>query len=286
MPTSNPTRTLQTLLGHSITVFEGDYIGRKIARQGLYEKENLEFLRGILERMKHAVVLDVGANIGNHTLAFATWAREVHAFEPLPETFALLRRNVETNGLHNVHLHPFALSDSNGRSILYRDLKGNIGASSFDRREGGGEEIPVEKRVGDEVVGELGLERLDLVKIDVEAHEVFVLQGLAATLDKFRPYIVMEWNDPLTIERLSGSEAMQRLFREYTVHVLGSRHDRGYWHGRPLAFLRRKLTRLFTRREAALYPFNPARLYRNLLLVPKGKERYLPEPHSPRHPAA
>src|SRR5690554_953635 len=130
---NSATRTLDTLHGHRIDVFENDYIGRKIASNGLYEKENLELLNRILHRMSHAVVLDVGANIGNHALSFSTQARQVYAFEPLPEVFEVLERNIEQNGITNIQTFNFALSDENGRSTLYRDRKGNIGASSFDR---------------------------------------------------------------------------------------------------------------------------------------------------------
>lgn len=271
----SPTLTLRTLHDHRITVFENDYIARKIAKTGLYEKENLDLLGRILRSMGHAVVLDVGANIGNHSLAFSLDAKQVYAFEPLPEVFAVLEQNLRQNAIANVSAFNVALSDENGESILYRNRKGNVGASSFDRRAGEMEEVMVKRRIGDELAGELGLQRLDLVKIDVEAHEVYVLQGLMKTLEKFRPYIVMEWNDPLTIERLSNSEVLHWLFTEYDVQVLGSNHDRGYWKDRPFAFLRRKYAKFFHERFAALYEFNPARLYKNLLLVPKGKERYL-----------
>src|SRR5687768_15029269 len=128
---------------------------------------------------------------------------------------------------------------------------------------------------GDSFVAATGIDSVDLVKIDVEAHEVFVLRGLMQTLRNYLPFITMEWNDPLTIERLSGSAELRFLLNNYQIHVLGSNFDRGYWAGRPLAFLQRKFTRLFRPRTAVLYPFNPKLLYKNLLLVPKGKEGLL-----------
>src|SRR5690606_31680053 len=212
----------------------------------------------------------------NHALSFSTEARQVYAFEPVPEIFAVLERNIAQNGIGNVRAFNFALSDENGESTLYLDRKGNLGASSFDRRDGAVEEVTVTRRVGDEVGDSLGRTRLDFIKIDVEAHEVFVLRGLMKTLEKFRPYIVMEWNDPLTVERLSNSDVLHWLFSEYDVQVLGSNHDRGYWKDRSFAFLRRKYAKLFHERFATLYEFHPARLYKNLLLIPRGKERYLP----------
>ncbi|MFZ9585699.1 MAG: hypothetical protein ACO280_12205, partial [Pseudohongiellaceae bacterium] len=65
------TRTLTTSLGHVMTVFKDDYIGDKILKQGLYERENLALLLDLLGKIENPVVLDIGANIGNHALAFS-----------------------------------------------------------------------------------------------------------------------------------------------------------------------------------------------------------------------
>jgi hypothetical protein len=104
------------------------------------------------------------------------------------------------------------------------------------------------------------------------------LRGLMETLRRDLPWLTMEWNDVLTIERLNHSPELAFLQQHYTLWVLGSNYDRAYWVTRPWGFLRRKLTRLFKPRRALLYPFLPDRLYKNLLLVPKGKEQLL-SPH-------
>jgi FkbM family methyltransferase len=265
----NDTRTCTNLFGQRVTVFCNDHVGDKIASQGLYEKENLELLLRLLRSIPQPVVLDIGANIGNHTLAFATVASQVHAFEPIPRIHALLRQNVEQNQLANVALHAVALSDSEGEATIHMVTDGNYGASSFDQRSGVSEAVTVSRRRGDALLAELGVDKVDFIKIDVEAHEVYVLRGLMATLENQRPFITMEWNDPLTIERLNGSAELQFLMENYRVLVLGSSWDRAWWAGKPLAFLRRKLARMFGTRRAVLYPFEPTRLYKNLLLIPR-----------------
>lgn len=265
----NDTHTCTNLFGQRVTVFRNDHVGDKIASQGLYEKENLELLLRLLSMLSQPVVLDIGANIGNHTLAFATVASRVHAFEPIPRIHALLRQNVEQNALPDVTLHAVALSDSDGEATIHMVTDGNYGASSFDQRAGVSEAVTVQRRRGDALLAELGVGKVDFIKIDVEAHEVYVLRGLMDTLQRQRPFITMEWNDPLTIERLHGSPELQFLSDHYRILVLGSSWDRAWWAGRPLAFLRRKLTRLFGTRRAVLYPFEPSRLYKNLLLIPR-----------------
>jgi FkbM family methyltransferase len=270
------TRTLTTILGHEMTVLTPDHVGDKIASQGLYEKENLALLLALLHRIDKPVVLDIGANIGNHSLAFATEAARVHAFEPMPTAHRLLTENVACNALDGIVItHQCALSDIEGSATFYVSLDGNLGASSFDKRHDQTDAITLPKRTGDAVLRELGVNRVDFVKIDVEAHEAFVLRGLRETLARDLPIITMEWNDPLTVSRLRGSPELAFLSEHYTFHVLGNYHDRGYWQGKPLAWLRRKLAKLTQPRRAVLYPFSPDRLYKNLLLIPKGREALL-----------
>lgn len=267
----NDTRTCTNLFGQRITVFRNDHVGDKIAAKGLYEKENLELILHLLRKLPQPVVLDIGANIGNHTLAFATVASHVHAFEPIPRIQALLRQNVEQNSLGNVTLHPLALSDNEDDATIHMVKTGNVGASSFHKSGEETEAVTVQCRCGDSLLAELGVERVDLVKIDVEAHELYVLRGLLNTLQQQRPIITMEWNDPLTIERLNGSPELQFLMDNYRILVLGSTWDRALWAGKPLALLRRTLTKLFSKRRAVLYAFDPARLYKNLLLIPNNR---------------
>lgn len=269
------TALVTTTLGHRMTVFRNDHVGDKIARQGLYEKENLELLLKLLEQLPQPVVLDIGANIGNHALAFATRAQSVHAFEPIPYLYDVLSGNVARNGLTHVQVHNLALSDHAGSATINMVNAGNYGASSFDKREEGTTPVSVNLTTGDAFVASHGIARVDFVKIDVEAHEVFVLRGMMDTLRRDLPFITMEWNDPLTIERLRGSAELQFLQDNYVMRVLGSNYDRAWWAGKPFAFIRRKLTRLLQPRHAVLYDFDPGRLYKNLLLVPKGRESLL-----------
>jgi len=258
-----------------MTVFRNDHVGDKIARHGLYEKENLFLLLNVLAQLPQAVVLDIGANIGNHTLAFATHAHTVHAFEPIPHLFDVLSGNITRNCLSHVHAHNCALSDHAGSATINMVNAGNFGASSFDKRADGTTPVTVTLTTGDAFIAQHNVARVDFVKIDVEAHEVFVLRGLMQTLRRDLPFITMEWNDPLTIERLRGSPELDFLQQNYRIHVLGSNYDRAWWAGKPLAFARRKLTRLLKPRTAVLYDFDASRLYKNLLLVPKGREKVL-----------
>jgi FkbM family methyltransferase len=264
----NNTRTCINLFGQRMTVFRNDHVGDKILGQGLYEKENLLLLLRLLRTLPPPVVLDIGANIGNHTLAFATVASQVHAFEPIPCIHTVLQQNVEQNSIANVTLHALALSDSDDEAVIHMVTHGNYGASSFDQRSMESEAVTVQRRRGDALLTELDVKRVDFIKIDVEAHEVYVLRGLMNTLRRDRPIITMEWNDPLTVARMHGSPELQFLTDNYRIMVLGSSWDRVLWEGKSLGSVRRLVAKLFSARRVLLYAFEPSRLYKNLLLVP------------------
>src|SRR5690606_25995137 len=138
-----------------------DHVGNKITRNGLYEKETLTLLLTLLARMEQAVVLAVGADIGNHALAFATCAQAVHAFEPLPLIHSVLCRNVEQNALGNIYVYNLALSDSEGSDTIFMVQDGNYGASSFDRRREAVQPVTIQKVTGDGYLARRHIDRVD-----------------------------------------------------------------------------------------------------------------------------
>src|SRR4029453_1736812 len=87
------------------------------------------------------------------------------------------------------HAHPLALSDRTGTATLIQRAD-NSGASRLGDDADG---LQVEVNTLDEFCAESGLERLDVVKIDVEGYESRVLRGGAATLSKFKPALVVEF---------------------------------------------------------------------------------------------
>lgn len=264
------TFTTTSLFGHRITAFNNDHIGKKIRKTRLYEKENVEFCLELLRQLEEPVVMDIGANIGNHALAFSTVAAHVHAFEPLPPVFAILQQNIRQNDLANILAYPLALSDENGEGIIHMVSDRNIGASGFEKPSHlSSHALTVTKRRGDDIVKELGLERIDLLKIDVESHEAFVLKGLEQSIKSFRPLIIMEWNDLATVNRLRGSAIMGWFEQHYHIHVICKSSERIYWEGTRFPALSRTLARLRGSPKVGLRPFDPARVHKNILMVPQ-----------------
>ena len=133
------------------------------------------------------VVVDVGAHIGRYALKAATKASRVIAVEPNPSNFELLARNVRLNGFSNVVLVHKALSSRPGTRVLRLAARENTGTSSvepdvFAGRGGSAGTLLVESTTLDQLAESFGLTRIDWLKVDVEGHEIEVLQGARAAL--------------------------------------------------------------------------------------------------------
>jgi FkbM family methyltransferase len=128
------------------------------------------------------VVFDVGANCGAASVHFARHHPDaiVHAFEPGREARSYLERNVAS--LPNVRVHPIGLYSVDRQARLSRG-DGDLGMASVIRRQVNLDESePVELRAGGAWAADQGIERIDILKVDVEGCEIEVLEGLAALL--------------------------------------------------------------------------------------------------------
>lgn len=137
-----------------------------------------------------ATVIDAGANIGLFTLFLVhKYGRErfaaIHLFEPNPETFARLRRNLAANGLEGPEgpctAHLLALSDRAG--TIYMESPHGYSVLNMVSEIG---TVPVTCRTLDDWRREQGVGAVDLFKVDVEGHEVALLRGGPETLGASR----------------------------------------------------------------------------------------------------
>jgi FkbM family methyltransferase len=156
-----------------------------------YELEELAIMRR--HSIANAVFLDVGANIGNHTIYFAKLldARQVICIEPNPEAIRILRVNIDLNQLQDrvdlTHIG-CGLSDHVGRAIIGRTIEMNLGGTTLEPRDDG----TIALVPGDKL---LNGRNVDFIKIDVEGMELKVLQGLEQTISRFKPNIFVEVNN-------------------------------------------------------------------------------------------
>ncbi len=154
----------------------------------------LEFTRQSLR--PGGVFVDAGAYHGWYTLVASKVVGEggrVVAFEPNPDTFSILTRNIALNDCQNVQAFNVALSNADGRVWIYKSSGDGIASSLGKFRETEGREYVATRRL-DDILEELKIRRVDFMKIDVEGSEANLLQGAIRTLNASRPTVVFEIN--------------------------------------------------------------------------------------------
>lgn len=166
---------------------------------GYYQRDLAALLQTRLPA--DAVVADIGAYIGVVTALLATLCPKghVYAFEPVPENFVYLTGNVAANRLDNVTAERVALLDRDGE-VNFEYEPGYPGGSHVGAAGGA---VPSARF--DTWARRAGIDRLDLVKLDVEGAELPALDGAAETLRRLRPILVVECN-PVALRRFGGTD--------------------------------------------------------------------------------
>ncbi len=166
------------------------WIGAKIIYTGNYEPALKKVFRSVIQKGDY--VLDVGANIGFHTLYFAELVGatgQVRAFEPVPKNFKALEANIRLNNFNHIKAQKMALSNKEEQLYIQAD-ENSENPGTFNLFELNGDTL-IHCYRGDEIIG---TERVDFIKIDVEGYESFVIDGLLETIKKNRPRIIFEYD--------------------------------------------------------------------------------------------
>lgn len=172
------------------------------------------------------VVVDAGANLGLVSLGLAPLVPRgrVHAFEPLGSIFPCLAANLAADPLGNAEPVNLALGAAPGELALFEGPNFAAGSHVVTPSHLNAGELaarPVRATTLDLFAAERGLARLDLLKLDVEGHELAVLAGAAAALERFRPVVYVELNSFVLIAHrdLSPRAFVEALLARFR-HVL------------------------------------------------------------------
>ncbi|RZJ78470.1 MAG: FkbM family methyltransferase [Flavobacterium sp.] len=179
------------LLGNfKISCDTNSWIGSRIIYLGDYEGFIKEQFKTYISTGD--TVLDIGANIGFHSLYFSELVGsggKVICFEPVLTNFNKLKSNIILNQAENIWPHNIALGNKNENISIAAD-ENSTNPGSFNLFERGGDEEII-CRIGDEV---LAREKVNFIKIDVEGYESYVIGGLIETITNNRPKILFEYD--------------------------------------------------------------------------------------------
>jgi methyltransferase, FkbM family len=170
------------------------FVDRQVYLFGGYEPDLIRTFLAVASR--RGTILDVGANCGTHSMAFARAFKSVIAFEPNPKLWGQFERNMALNGLDNVRLHKIGLADRDADLVLQAIDKPNQGLGTFSTEDQ--YDLPLRPianctvRHAGQYLAEIGVTCVDAVKIDVQGYEPEVLRGLSEILRRDHPLIWCE----------------------------------------------------------------------------------------------
>jgi len=185
----------------------GEAIESTMLLEKVWELDNVKTLDILLSSQNWGLVLDIGANVGSLMMPLAKKYPNLQflGFEPNPFVANRFQRNIQLNQLENIEIVPFACSDISGKKVKFfaqdydeNNLAGNMGLSGFLPNEGmkNFEEINLETICLDDFLSEKYPEtKVSFIKIDTQGSEIEVLKGAKKTIQKYKPSLLVEFED-------------------------------------------------------------------------------------------
>jgi len=170
---------VNTTEGHKMFLDPLDSLALSINK--VYEEFETEMVKKIIK--EGDAVVDIGANIGYYTLIFAKLVKNkgrVIAFEPEPNNFKLLEKNLEINGYKNVDINQKAVSSNTGRTTLYLD-ETNLGGHTMGKKIPNQKSIEIDSIKLDDYFKNYD-RKIDFIKMDVEGAEMEAIKGMFTIL--------------------------------------------------------------------------------------------------------
>jgi FkbM family methyltransferase len=181
-----------------------EHISAEINRYSIFYE--IGFLRYIQNNhLMQSGIIDIGANIGNHSLFFSEFLEydTIHSFEPHPHNFELLKKNMDGK---KAELYQIALSDTKGEMAMYNSDSSNNGGFSLHQQS---TSFVVYDKIDTITLDSYNLKNISMIKIDVEGHEEEVLKGAINTINETHPIIFIEnlghsWPELFRVDRLNS----------------------------------------------------------------------------------
>ena len=173
--------------------YNKDFISQIISINGTFEEESLYLITSFLKKnfnLRKKNILDIGGNIGNHSIYFSKYFRKVYSFEPHPTNFLINKLN--TKNFKNIHTFNLAIGEKKKRSYIYENSE-SMGGHSFLKntiKNKVKKKYPVKMVTLDNLINKFN--NAFVMKLDVERYELQVIKGGLKFINKFRPIILFE----------------------------------------------------------------------------------------------
>lgn len=209
---------IENKIGRKMWVWDSDSFYTQRLQAGPYQKQNLIHLRELCPAPRK--IIDIGMNIGMNTWEYATFAQEVHGFEPVPGTYQVALDNIALNQNHQdpslgwwknpdgtwasllpaglIQTYNVALGPTKGAVEMHikkNDGHNRVANDGYTTLTG----RPVKVNTGyqrvsvpQETLDSYNFTEVDIIKIDVEGYEFQVLEGAVQTIAQNRPIIQIE----------------------------------------------------------------------------------------------
>jgi len=179
-------------------------ISRELAINKIHEAQSTKFLKGLLK--KGDVVIDIGANIGYYVLIESKIVGKkgkIFAIEPSKRNFKLLTKNIKLNKAKNVKTFNFAVGDKDGYVEFIETQQSNRSyVNLLSGEDATAKKYRVKMRSLDSFVKENEIEKVSLIRMDIEGFEAYALKGMQNILEKKLPdYFYIEFH-PKAIREL------------------------------------------------------------------------------------
>ncbi len=179
----------------------------------------------VLKNYKLKTIFDVGCNEGNYITPFLKSNAEIHCFEPHPETCKRLRNRYADNA--KIVVNQIGLSDKKEETYIfdYQDVNGSSHASLFEENITEVQNKPSSKTkialdLLDSYIAENNIGYIDLLKIDTEGNEIFVLKGAEKALAQNKIGIIQFEFSALNISGRSFFKDFTKVLSDYNLYRL------------------------------------------------------------------
>ena len=151
----------------------------------IWEKKITNIFQAYIK--KDWIVVDVGTYIGLHTLTMSKLANTVYSFEPQPLIHQCLKNTLEKQKIENVKLHHVALSNNLGMTNIHTNNNGDASLEGIRDTK-----FSMSFPVNTNTLDSYNIDKINLIKIDVEGHEWEMIEGASNSIIKNKPIIILE----------------------------------------------------------------------------------------------